>query len=458
MKISDRVKKYIIDNKMIMPGERVAIGVSGGADSMCLLFLLNSLRKELDFTITAIHVEHGIRGKESLEDAHYTENECEKLGIECRVFHIDAPAIAAERKETLEEAARIERYRIFDSIEADKIAVAHHAGDEAETLLFNMIRGSGIKGLGAIAPVRGKIIRPLLELTKEEIIKFCNDNDIKFRTDKTNFDNEIARNAIRNKVIPVAEGINSAAVSHMARTAAVMREWNEYIEFEADRLEKKYTSTDNSGRVKLDTTLFEITKEIMALEIIKRCIGKAAGRLKDITAEHIHNCFVLGKNTSGKMLNIPYDICVRNEFGSLVFEKKSHNSVKDSATIEVPVNGIVNTEDGKVWKFEVKTDIDGTIIRDITYTKWFDYDKIGEIPVLRTRRTGDYVSIKNGRKKLKDVLIEAKIPVSERDSLIVLADGSHIIWVPGVRMSEDYKVCESTKKIWKVEVKNGTQD
>ncbi|MCR5526688.1 MAG: tRNA lysidine(34) synthetase TilS [Lachnospiraceae bacterium] len=458
MKISDQVKRYIINNRMIMPGERVAVGVSGGADSMCLLFLLNSLSKELGFSIIAVHVEHGIRGQESLDDASYTEEECRKLGIEYRVFHIDAPKLAAERRETLEEAARIERYRIFESVGADKIAVAHHAGDEAETLLFNIFRGSGLKGLGAIAPIRGKVIRPLLELTKSQIIDFCDENEIKFRTDKTNFDNDIARNAIRNQIIPIADKINSASVAHMAKIAASMRDWNDYIEFEADKLEKKYISEDKAGRVRLDTAVFENTKAIMVSEIVRRCILRASGKLKDITAEHINNCMELGRNTSGKSLDIPYGICVKNEFGTLIFEKKSHKSVKDSVNIEVPLNGIINTKDGKRWKFESQSDYDGRIIKDITYTKWFDYDRIVEKPILRTRRTGDYVSIKGGRKKLKDVFIEAKIPASERDSLIILADGSHIIWVPGIRMSECYKVSESTKKIWKVEVENGTQD
>ncbi|MCR5778782.1 MAG: tRNA lysidine(34) synthetase TilS [Lachnospiraceae bacterium] len=450
--IIKRVEHFIEKYSMIMPHDHVVCGVSGGADSMCLLFLLYKLREKLDFELSVVHVEHGIRGEASKEDARYVERICSEMGVSFKMVEIDAPELARIHGETLEEAARNARYKAFDSVGADKIAVAHHAGDVAETLLFNLFRGSSINGMGSIAPVRGKVIRPLLQLTKTEIIEFCKSENIEYRTDATNFDNEIARNSIRNQILPLACEINKGALSHLASVADDMREWNDYIASQVDIAEEKYCTLDKE-KVYIKAEIADKEKNVIISEVVRRCIEKCSHKLKDITKRHVMNCVELLGKQSGREIRLPYGITVRRSFDRLEFiSKPLIEENKGDAELVIVGAGNYKTPVGDTFVVDFDDTKFSTInIAPIRYTKWFDYDKICKNAVIRTRRPGDYMTIKGGRKKLKDILIEAKIPADKRDSVYILADGSHIMWVPGVRMSEYYKIDSNTAKILKVE-------
>ena len=455
MKIIDKVKNYIREQNMVAPGQRVVIGVSGGADSMCLLFLLYELRDELGIEISVVHIEHGIRGEASIEDAGYVEDICRKLSLPLRVEHFNIPKIAAESGESIEEAARNARYAEFEREDADRIAVAHHACDLAETMLFNLFRGSSVKGMTGISPVRGKIIRPLLCLTREEIEDFCKEKGIDYRTDASNFDTEIPRNAIRHEIIPVARRINSNAVRHMTDVAADIREWSEYIRTELDEFEKIYLS-EEEGSIVLKISLFEEKPAIVASEIVRREIEKSAGRLKDISRVHVRDLMSLAGRTSGKRIDLPYGVSAVRDFDRIIFRKTQKKKDKRNQEFEViaPENGEIMTPNGTLYTFSLDKIKNSDGFPKGKYTKWFDYDKIGCIPIVRTRRIGDYMSIKGGRKKLKDVFTEAHIASQKRGEITFLADGDHVIWLPGVRMSEDYKIDESTTRIWKVSVRS----
>ena len=441
---------------MITPGQKVVAGVSGGADSMCLLFLLYELRKELDFSLSVVHVEHGIRGEASEADAAYVEKICAELSIPCRIVHINAPGLAETKGESLEEAARNARYEEFEKEDADRIAVAHHACDLAETVLFNLFRGSSLKGMGGISPVRGKIIRPLLCLTRDEIEDYCREKAINYRTDASNFDTEIPRNAIRHEIIPIAEKINSNAVRHIESTAADIRDWCEYIDAEIAALEEKYI-TAAEDEVELDIAVFSEKPEIMLSELIRRAIGRAAGRLKDISRVHVRDVMSLAGKTSGRKIVLPYGICAERVFDKLVF-KKIINNGKGEVFLDyeedAPEVGEITTPDGIQYTFSLDKIKYSAVFPQGKYTKWFDYDKIRCKPVVRTRRNGDYMTIKGGRKKLKDVFAEARIGSDRRGKIFLIADGSHVIWVPGIRMSEEFKIDENTTRVWKVSVRS----
>ena len=184
-------------------------GVSGGADSVCLLYALKEYRKQVPFSLKVIHVEHGIRGEESLGDARWVDGLCREWEIPCRVVHCKVEKIAAEEKISLEEAGRKVRYEIFEKErklwQGDRVAVAHNQGDQAETVLFRLARGSGLKGLGGIRPVQGRIIRPLLFLSREEIERILEERGIGWRTDRTNLETEYTRNRIRLEILPALE-------------------------------------------------------------------------------------------------------------------------------------------------------------------------------------------------------------------------------------------------------------
>ena len=462
MTVNEQVLEYIKRYDMIPRGSRVTAGLSGGADSVCLLFLLSGYRESLDFSLEAIHVEHGIRGEEALEDMEFCERLCDRLGIALKVVHVDVPEMAREKGLTLEEAGRIARYDIFDHAAADRIAVAHHGLDQAETVLFNLFRGSAVAGLGGMRPVRDKVIRPLLCLTREQIEAYLRERDIAYCTDSTNFDNDISRNRIRNEIIPLAEGINPGAVRHINESAEYIREVEAYIQREAGKRVSRYV-TVTGGRVLLRLEGLEKEENIIKDYVIRECISLSAGKLKDITSRHVTAVRDLTGNISGKKISLPYNITVIRNFDRLEFLRDSAGSEMvaggeadpDKAGIAVPEEGSLTLPDGSEYFFSFDNEVSPEKIReDHRYTKWFDYDKIVGKPCLRRRRSGDRISIKKGSKKIKELFIEERIPSGERGNIYMLCDESEVIWIPGLRIGEKYKVSEKTKMIWKVERKD----
>ncbi|MGN1123795.1 MAG: tRNA lysidine(34) synthetase TilS, partial [Eubacterium sp.] len=198
-RILETVKKY----NMLSVGDTVVAGVSGGADSMLLLHFLISVKELYRLNIIAAHIEHGIRGEESVADARFVKSFCENNGVEFRQLSINAPLEAAEARLSVEEYSRQARYRFFSSIECDRIATAHNMTDNAETLIFRLARGTGLKGACGISPVRDNIIRPLIEIPADEIRDYCDKNNISYRIDRTNFRNDYSRNLIRNEILPL---------------------------------------------------------------------------------------------------------------------------------------------------------------------------------------------------------------------------------------------------------------
>ena len=257
----EKVLDYIRKNGMLKEGDRVIAGVSGGADSICLLFLLDRYREALGISVEVVHMEHGIRGKESLEDAAFVENFCRERKIPCHIFHRDVPSLARKWKCSEEEAGRRARYEAFEEIcekyGGTKIAVAHNRNDQAETLLFHLVRGSGLSGLSGIRPVRGKIIRPLLCLTREEIEGFLKEEGISFRTDASNLETDYARNRIRLNILPLLrEELNPRTCEHLAETAERLALAEDYLEAQAEEAVKKLTGrrkgrTEDGGTVLL---------------------------------------------------------------------------------------------------------------------------------------------------------------------------------------------------------------
>ena len=225
-KILGTIKKYA----MLSDGESVVVGVSGGKDSVVLLDVLCRLRQDLDLTLIAVHVNHGIRGEEADGDEAFVKAVCAQKGVECRVFHFDIPALAREEGIGLELCGRNKRYEAFESIGVDKIATAHTLSDSVETLLFHLARGSGLDGLGGIAPVRNNIIRPLIECSSEEIKTYALENALSFREDATNASNLYTRNYIRNEIIPLFKQINPSVETHCAHTALLLREQAQFIQ------------------------------------------------------------------------------------------------------------------------------------------------------------------------------------------------------------------------------------
>lgn len=250
-----KVKRYVKEQKMIEQGDSIVVGVSGGADSVALLLVLKELQEQYGLKLYGVHVHHGIR-EEADEDAMYAKTLCESLEVPFFLYRADVPAMAEEMGLTEEEMGRVYRYQCFgevhEQVGANKVAVAHHMDDQAETVLFRLVRGSNLAGMEGMQSISSleldegsiTVIRPLLAFRKQEVICWLQSNNTSWKEDRTNQDNAYARNAIRNQVVPVLQQVNSKAVEHMAEYAAEMEAVQSYIQCQVQAYVKEHVTVE----------------------------------------------------------------------------------------------------------------------------------------------------------------------------------------------------------------------
>lgn len=330
-KLTQKVEKYINTNKMIGHGDFVLIGLSGGADSVCLFLLLNKLSKKIGFELHTIHINHCIRGESANRDEEFSRNLSNKYKVPFTSYTVNVPEIAKDMGLTVEEAGRNVRYACFeryakeiinDKLETSeyededdinvRIAVAHHMNDQAETVLFNVIRGSGIKGIGGMKPINDRIIRPLLCITREEIEKYLELEDQDYCLDETNSDNDYSRNLIRNVIIPTFEDIQPKTSEHIALMSAEAREVMEYI----DEVVKKYFDmlvSEEPGGYKIYINELKKEKPLIVRQLIIYVLNQLIDNYKDITRTHIEDIYELIFKGKGKYVMLPYGITARKE-------------------------------------------------------------------------------------------------------------------------------------------------
>ncbi|MER2026744.1 MAG: tRNA lysidine(34) synthetase TilS, partial [Lachnospiraceae bacterium] len=439
----------------------------GGADSMCLLEILRELRTKAGFQLRVLHVHHGLR--ESAEgDLEYVAGYCEAAGIPFEAVRVDAAGYAAENGLSVEEAARHLRYEAlkraaerWDSENSPKsdcaerqnkenaprpgnmycrIAVAHHLEDQAETVLFNLARGSRLRGLRGMLPVNGRIIRPLLECSRGEIEEFLRERGIAWREDETNEDVRFARNLLRREVMPLLERINAGAAQHIAKAAEEAAETEEFLRIETGKAMKacRETQEDNSARAERDSqnivnqqspiiiSIPILLKEppLIVRRVVYEAIAEAAGRKKDLRDVHVQDVLKLAQKKGNGRLDVFGGVQVEKVYDRLIF----------SATVE-PAPPFDRRWPMDAGEYSCRVfDFDGNLaaVSRKQYTKWFDYDKIGAFPSFRTRREGDRITIdESGRSKsIARYMIDAKIPAELRGRIVLPAAGKEILWVP----------------------------
>ena len=470
MLTKDKVEAFMKQHNMLVPGEHILIGFSGGADSVCLFYILQALAKEYKLKLTAVHVEHGIRGQEALEDAEFVEELCIKEGIDCYVEHVSIPTIVKETGLSEEEAGRKVRYECFDQIAkqvgADKIAVAHHKNDVAETMLFHLCRGTGLAGLCALSPVRGKLIRPLLAVDREEIESFLRNENITYRTDRTNEETEYTRNYLRKEVLPLLLRINPKAVEHMAQASMLLEGVKDVVGGVVQEASVKYVEKqDESIFVKKD--LFARECEYTVTGVLHNVIEELAGSKKDIHYKHVNSVAQLRDMQVGKKINLPYHLVAEKEYDGVRILKDVTEVVKEDASEEMEIilniPGQTMLWDGRsvhTRVFSAKDVKDIKNFPDNAYTKWFDYDIIDEYISMRYRRSGDYMVIDaaGGTKKMKDLFINEKIPQKERDRVLLFLNGQQVLWAENVRMGEFGKINSNTEWILEIKIYGGRED
>ena len=471
----EKVENYIRNYRMIEKGDRVVTGVSGGADSVCLLFALCALREKLGFEVIVCHVNHELRGEEAAQDEAYVEMLCQKLQAPFFAFHENVELIAKKRKESLEEAGRSVRRQAFEKLCREqggtKIATAHHRNDNAETMLLNMARGTGLRGLCGIRPVYGKWIRPLLELSRDEIEQWLGEQGILYCMDRTNQEDEYTRNRIRHHIIPVLEEqVNTKAVEHFEQLSEQMEEIYEYLEQQTDQAWK--ICVEQKGERSEETGLLIRTEGIRQIQgvikkfLVQRAVCQAAGAQKDIESRHIQAVLELFERQTGRQIDLPYRLTAKRVYeGVLLVKAKKQTDTQEEAqkagtgrTLQLQIPGEQQIPGTNLKICCCITDenekISAKEIPQKSYTKCFDYDIIRSSLCVRYRQPGDYLTIDRERKKkkLKSYFIDEKIPKEERDTQLLIAEGSHIVWIPGRRMSSYYQVGDQTKKILKIKI------
>lgn len=441
----NKVLDYVKKHGMFTGCGHVVAGLSGGADSVCLLMILKELKKLYGFGLTAVHVHHGIRGDEADRDMEFCRKLCENNGIDYVCKSYDVITMAKDKGISTEEMGRIVRYNAFNEIlegyEDGRIAVAHHANDRAETVIFNLSRGTGIRGLTGIRPVRDNVIRPLLCCTKDEIIRYLEMEGVEYCEDSTNSSYEYTRNRIRHNIIPELMGLNDGAVKNICAMSERMQETDEYFN---ELVEEKYNAyaVSESDGIFLKNTSKEhrLIRKLLVIRVMREVLDG----LKDVADVHIEAVVNLMDSLPGAYVQLINNVCVRRDTDGLFFYKEYTRSV---ICIDVEVPSEISVDNGKdIFAFQKKIWDNNQKITNEVYTKCFDYDKIKFGLQLRTRREGDYLVVDDAghRKKLNRYFIDEKIPGRRRDEVLVLADGDHIMWVVGGRISEEYKVTEET--------------
>ncbi len=427
-KVIDTVEKY----RLLEGVKTVAVGVSGGADSMCLLHILSLLKERYGIILKAVHINHNIRGDEALRDEKLVRDYCLEKGIELTVCSVDVPTLSEKLGIGTEECGRRVRYECFAKAECDAVAVAHSLSDSVETVIYNFLRGSGTKGLCGI-PVKREpnIVRPLIFCTAEEIRSYCKKEQIPFATDSTNLTDDYTRNYIRHNIIPSFEKVNASCVRNISRTCSVISEENDFIEKTAFKL-----ISDAEREFGYDIDILNSTHS----SVRKRAILILLSQRMNKQPQYVHIELVnsITENRNGKV-NISPDMYVKASDGVLSFgcdeeTVSSWQTAFDCGKAESPY-GVY-----RLFTDNIAASDDGV----------FDAEKVCCELTLTSRREGDRFIFKSRgvSKSLKKLFNEMKIPVSEREKRAVLRDGEKIIWVEGVGVNAPYIPENNIKKIF----------
>ena len=483
--IVEQTELFIRKYGMIEKDDVVIAGVSGGADSVCLLFILCRLQERLGFQVKVCHVNHGLRGREADADEEYVRNLCASMNVPCRIFREDVELIAVKRKQSLEEAGRTVRRAAFGTMCREdggtKIATAHHRDDNAETVLLNIARGTGLKGLCGIRPVQGRWIRPLLDSDREQIETFLKEQGLSWCTDVTNEEDDYTRNRIRHNILPVMkEQINAGVVRHLEELSIQAREVWDYLEhgvqaawercvYVREEQQEANEAGEKQGpaEIRINGNAFGQEASAVQKQLVKECIAAVRGGEKDIGAVHLKAVTDLFSRQCGKKLDLPGDIAAERTYDGVVIRK--NREVKRAATGEVRevrlnIPGETLLPDGihrvRCRFADISEKDRAKEIPQKSYTKLIDYDIIKYGLSVRTRQSGDYLAVdeRGSRQKLKSWFINEKIPRELRDKIFLVADGHHIVWIPGWRMSRACQISNRTKRILEIIITEDKKD
>lgn len=450
----EKVRRFIAENQLILPGELVVVGVSGGPDSVALLHLLACLAEQDGFSVHAAYFNHGLR-PEAQEEEQFVQELARSLGVESTVGREDVGAKARLTGKSVEEAARDSRYAFYkavvDKIKADKVATAHHMDDQAETVLMHLLRGSGLKGLGGMSPKRDNIIRPFLVVTRAEILSYLEANRLDYRVDASNYECQYLRNRIRLRLIPLLEKeYNPNIVKSLCQLASLAREENSLLEEITAGAWAQTAREEEEGLVltqnRLQALPLAIQRRVifMALKILG---GEQGWEMKDVQAV----LDLASKQGSDKQVCLGKNIWAQKRYGEMVFRTGPRKSCSFRYLLEIP---------GKTYIEELGAELVCRLEKPGEQRAGgncvaLDWVKLKKPLEVRSRRPGDRFRPLGlgGTKKLQDFLVDNKVPVEKRDRIGILASGDEIYWVIGFRLDERAAVSKETEQVLVVEIR-----
>ncbi|MBN1547343.1 MAG: tRNA lysidine(34) synthetase TilS [Syntrophaceae bacterium] len=475
-KVSDYIQKHGIFQR----DNRVIVGVSGGADSMALLMCLVQLREELGLTLFVAHVNHGLRGNASNADSELTARTAEQLKLPFYLKNLEPETLAQRRGLSLEDAARKERYDFFfqllRELPADKIALGHHANDQAETVLLNLLRGTGAKGLSGIRPVRDHVlVRPLLGINRKEILSFLKAKQVSYREDKSNRSPLFLRNRLRHELIPELKTYNPRFEERLCSLAEIMQIENDYWELQIHNILQSWGVDPAVREVYIPMKDFCNLHKALQGRVIKTMLESRSKEKNGIEQVHIQSVLKLIKDGHvGQKLSLPFQTEVVLEYAQILFREEIRRKRREFVRMSLLKSDHSEQKDllNQSFKHQV-TKIPDTIAIEETVTQlrlslsippksgyvagsvaYIDYDKI-ELPLtVRTFQPGDRFSPLGlqGSKKLKSFFIDRKVPRESRRKIPLLADLTRIFWVGGMAISEDVKITPQTRTCLKIEI------
>ncbi|MDY4079494.1 MAG: tRNA lysidine(34) synthetase TilS [Clostridium sp.] len=455
-----RFLKFIKEKNIVKSGDKILVGLSGGPDSVCMLNLLCSIRDEEKIEVAAAHINHMLRGEEADKDEEYSKRLCESLGVRFFSKRIDINKYALETGKSSELAGREARYDFFNEIinkiNFNKIATAHNANDQAETILMRIMRGTGLEGLGGIPVAReGKYIRPILFMKREEVEQYCKENNLNPHIDATNLERIYSRNKVRLDILPyMKNNFNPNIVETINRMALLLQDDNEFIEEEVNKAYKD-NCFERENSIVISKNLFNIHSAIVT-RVIRKALFKINKSNYDMEMKNIEDIIELSNLGTNKRVDLPKDIYAENVYGDIIIRKKEYIKNKLSNELILNKKDILHNEvifDEYIINFDVVNNKDIKQENDELIKK-FDYDKIN-IVTIRYRKDGDRITPlgMKGSKKLKDIFIDMKIPKEKRDEIPLIQFNDDISWIVGIKMSDKFKITKETKHILKVSVK-----
>jgi len=472
--MQDKIKKYIEEWKMIEQGDKLIVGVSGGADSVCLLSLLYLWREKMGFDIVVVHIHHGLREGTADKDEQYVRALCTEYELPLLAYRRNVQEESEKRRCSIEEAGREVRHEIFKKVRemqrGSKIVLAHHKNDNAETFLMNLARGTGIRGLKGIAPVNGVIVRPLLCVERLEIESYLEKHKIAYRIDETNQSNLYMRNRVRNELLPyIQQNINTKVVEHIDSASRQFLRLQEYLQYEVQKHFDKCVCCEDGSCVIREDAFYQVPEALRSF-VIQRVLEQVSNKRKDISTIHMEDVEKLFDNQVGRRIDLPYAMQAVRVYEGVRLEKKvkampakreahiREVHILDAPEICMQEVTVCHRIFSNTMRQQNDVDAAQNIPRDEAgkrYTKQFDYDIIKGNVVVRTRQSGDYIVMNEhgNKQKIKDYFINQKVPSEKRDTVLLIADGSHVLWIVGYRTSLAYKVSERTNKILEIEIK-----